>query len=573
LAPHPTFCGQNPLDTQNPSSYTSTVKKQCLINKANLAICLSALALFGLCPKMYAAPFAYVPNSSSNNVSIIDTGTNKVVTTVLAGTTPYGVATVVSPTETFALITNVGSNNVSVIRTFEDLTSDTVVFQKLLDVPVGRGPHGIAADPARTFAYVTNSTDGTVSKIDLSNYNVAATITVGSNPLGIVVTPDGTSIYVVNNSSGTVSVIRAADNTIIVTVPVGISPFGIAVNPAGTFVYVANSGDNSVSIIKTADNSVITHYDIHFATPTGVAVNPAGTLAYITNTGSASVSLFDTATNTVSSPNIIVGVNPFGVSLNTLGTFTYVVNSSGSTISVIDNSTNTEKLPRITVGALPRALGSFIAPFGSVPTVTSTTPANAATDVSLGTTIQATFSDDMKASTINSSTFLVSGGATGTVTYNSATKTATFTPSLNALIKNTTYTATLTTGITNLAGTALSTNFSWSFTTSGEDNANCFIATAVYGSYDDVHVQILRRFRDQHLLPHVWGATLVDIYYRYSPSIADFIRAHNFLRKPVLWTLTPVVYFVHYPSHLAWIVGLGLIITIVARKQWLRLRK
>jgi YVTN family beta-propeller protein len=377
---------------------------------------------------------------------------------------------------------------------------------------------------------------------------------------------------VVNNSSGTVSVISTADNTKIVTVPVGINPVGIAVNPAGTFVYVANSGDNSISIIKTADNSVVPKKDFHFVTPTEIAFNPSGTLAYITNLGSNSVSLFDTAANIVSSPNILVGVNPFGVSPSIDGKLTYVVNSSDCTVSVIDNATNTEKLPRINTGALPRALGSFIAPFGqTVPTVTSTTPANGASDVSLGSTIQATFSDDMNSSTINASTFLMSGGVTGTVTYNSANRTATFTP-LNPLVKDTTYAATLTTGVTNLTGNALSSNFTWSFTVSNGEG-NCFIATAVYGSYDDVHVQILRRFRDRHLLPHAWGAAFVDVYYRYSPSIAGLIREHNSLRTPALWILTPVVYFVQYPSHLAWILGLGLMIIIGARKQWLRLRK
>jgi len=30
--PHPIFCGQTPLDTQNPSSYNHTMRKQCLIN-------------------------------------------------------------------------------------------------------------------------------------------------------------------------------------------------------------------------------------------------------------------------------------------------------------------------------------------------------------------------------------------------------------------------------------------------------------------------------------------------------------------------------------------------------------
>ena len=38
--PHLTFCGQNPLDTQNPSSYTHTVKKLCLISLFALSLLL-----------------------------------------------------------------------------------------------------------------------------------------------------------------------------------------------------------------------------------------------------------------------------------------------------------------------------------------------------------------------------------------------------------------------------------------------------------------------------------------------------------------------------------------------------
>ena len=39
-----------------------------------------------------AAPFAYVTNSGSNNVSVIDTATNTVVATVPVGENPWGVA-------------------------------------------------------------------------------------------------------------------------------------------------------------------------------------------------------------------------------------------------------------------------------------------------------------------------------------------------------------------------------------------------------------------------------------------------------------------------------------------------
>lgn len=538
-------------------------------NKGNKVICLSVFMLFGLgsYSVINAAPLAYIPNSGDNNISVIDTATTppSVMATVLAGTDPRGVATVVKTSETFTFITNFGSDNVSVIRTYSDTTTNNVVFEKVRDVRVGSKPYGIAVDPAGTFAYVTNFGDATVSKIDLGTYTVTATISVGSNPIGIVVSPDGSKIYAVN-SSGTVSVISAADNTNIITVAVGSNPFGVAVNPAGTFVYVANSGGNSISIIKTADNSVTTKSDFHLATPSGVAVNPAGTLVYITNFTSGTVSLFDANSNTISNPNIGVGINPVGVSLSMDGMFTYVVSSFDGTVSVIDNTTNTEKLPRISVGATPYALGSFIARFGNtVPTVTSTIPANAATDVSRSTTIQATFSDIMDATTINGSTFLVSGGVTGTVTYNSAGKMATF-KTLSDLSKNTTYTVTLTTGIRNATGNALASNFTWSFTTSEKSDGSCFIATAVYGSYDDIHVRILRTFRDQYLLPNAGGAAIVAAYYQYSPPIAAFIGEHDSLRTPIKWLLMPVVYFVQYPSHLALMLGLGLIIIVVRKK-------
>jgi YVTN family beta-propeller protein len=538
--------------------------------KGNLILCLVALLLFGLgsYSTICAAPFAYIPNSGSNNVSVIDVVTTppSVVATVLSGTNPRGVASVVKTSETFTYITNFGSDNVSVIRTFRDALTDKVAFEKVRDIRVGRNPYGIAVDPAGTFAYVTNFFDGTVSKIDLGANTVAATIHVGSNPMGIVVSPDGAKVYAVNNSSGTVSVISVADNTSIITVAVGVNPFGAAVNPAGTFVYVTNSGGNSLSIIKTADNSVTTKLDFHLGTPSGVAVNPAGTLVYITNFSSSTLSFFDTNSNTFSSSNIGVGTNPIGVSPSLDGEFIYVASSVDGTITVIDNVTNTEKPPRIKVGTAPYALGSFVAPFGTtVPTVTSTQPANAATDVSLGTTIEARFSEIMDATTINTSTFFVSGSVTGTVTYDSGTKTAQFKP-LKNLEKNITYTVTLTTGIRNSLGNALASNYSWNFTTSEDSGGSCFIATAVYGSYDDAHVRILRTFRDRHLLPNAWGAAVVAVYYRYSPPVAAFIREHNSLKTPIRWLLAPAVYFVQYPSHLALMFGLGLSV-IVGRKK------
>jgi YVTN family beta-propeller protein len=532
----------------------------------NLVFWLNVLMLLGLgfFSTMHAAPFVYIPNSGGNTVSVIDAATNGVVKTITVGIGPRGVAMAVTSSETLIYVTNFGSDTVSVIRTYRDALSN-VVFEKVRDINVGKNPHGIAVDPAGTYAYVTNSGDSTVSRIDLGSYAVLTVIPVGSNPIGIVVSPDGTKVYAANNSSGTVSVISTADTTDIATVLVGSNPFGVAVNPSGTFVYVANAGDNSLSIIKTADNSVTTKWDLHFSIPRGVAVNPAGTVVYVTNFNSASVSLFDAGSTTVNNPNIIVGTNPLGVSLSSDGMFTYVANSGQGTVSVVNNTTNTVS-GNVPAGTSPYALGSFTAPVGTTtPTVTTTTPANNATEISTDATIWATFSDTMDAATITTSTFLLSGGVTGTVTYDNVTKTATFRPSAS-LAKKTTYTATLTTGIRNITGNALASNYSWSFTTSEKGGDSCFIATAVYGSYDDVHVRVLRSFRDEYLLSNPAGEAMVNAYYRYSPPIATFIKEHDSLRTPVKWALAPVVYAIQYPLQLAFMLGFGLIVIIGKRR-------
>ena len=100
------------------------------------------------------------------------------------------------------------------------------------------------------------------------------------------------------------------------------------------------------------------------------------------------------------------------------------------------------------------------------PKVSSVTPANLATKVAPTANVTATFSEAMKASTINKRTFkLVKKGTTtpvkATVSY-SGTK-AILNPSKN-LARGATYKATVTTGARDLAGNTLVRSKVWSFT-------------------------------------------------------------------------------------------------------------
>ena len=115
-----------------------------------------------------------------------------------------------------------------------------------------------------------------------------------------------------------------------------------------------------------------------------------------------------------------------------------------------------------------------------LPTVTGVTPLNGATNVAANTTLTATFSEDMDPATITVTTFTLNG-VTGAVTYDPATRTATLTPS-GILAGNTTYAAAITTAVKDLAGNALTSNYTWSFTTTALSQFNVTAQAAGTGA-------------------------------------------------------------------------------------------
>ena len=208
-----------------------------------------------------------------------------------------------------------------------------------------------------------------------------------------------------------------------------------------------------------------------FIAPTVVSTNPAN--------GATAVPITQVITATFN--NVM---NP--TTLNTV-TFTVAgpsgtplpgtVTASGTTATFTPASNlapSTRFTATITTGAKDPAGNALASNFvwtfttASIPTVTSTSPANGATGVPTNTKISATFSEAMNAATITPLTFTVTGPGTtpvaGTVTYFGGSNTATFTPAANLAV-NTLFTATITTGAKSVPGNALAANFVWSFTT------------------------------------------------------------------------------------------------------------
>jgi Big-like domain-containing protein len=107
------------------------------------------------------------------------------------------------------------------------------------------------------------------------------------------------------------------------------------------------------------------------------------------------------------------------------------------------------------------------APDVTPPRVIATSPLSGSSCVDIDTTVTATFDEEIKPSTVNSSTFILKDAAenpVASVISSPAANSLRLVPS-TSLLPSTTYSATLAAGIQDLAGNATPTTVKWSFTT------------------------------------------------------------------------------------------------------------
>ena len=131
-----------------------------------------------------------------------------------------------------------------------------------------------------------------------------------------------------------------------------------------------------------------------------------------------------------------------------------------------------------------------VTPDTIAPTVTARTPADGAAGLHVGTPATVTFSESMRASTIDATTFTLRDGGQdvpATVTYDAASNTATLRPQ-TALRYGATHQVTVeggAGGVTDLAGNPLAADATWSFTTEASPPQVLVVSSAAnpFGTY------------------------------------------------------------------------------------------
>lgn len=322
-----------------------------------------------------ATPFAYIPNSGDNTVSVIDTATRTVVATIPVGGFPIGVA--VDPAGHRAYVTNPNTDSVSAI----DTTTNTVIAQN----PVSRFPEGITIRPDGSRVWVaTVGYPSAVVEIDTATHAVVRRTPVGLAAEGVTLNPAGTLLYVANQNDSTVQVLDAANGATHALIPVPEHPLFIAVSPDNQTVLVSSAARGSVTVINAATSQVVREIVLG-KEAIELVYAPDGSRVYVvasSGTANSTIEEFDgrTLAHLASFP---IESSPHGIDITPDGKQLYVACAAYNHVIVFDTATRAQ-VATINVGLHPFVIGRFI---GGAPLLQQQAPTPAAVPIRTSTDV------------------------------------------------------------------------------------------------------------------------------------------------------------------------------------------
>ncbi|OYU93501.1 MAG: hypothetical protein CFE45_20795 [Burkholderiales bacterium PBB5] len=307
----------------------------------------AAVALCGLaCAGMaLAAPFAYITNQGSHDVSVIDLASLQTVATVPVGRSPAGVVAAGATGRVY--VSNPDSRSISVI--------DMARQQVVATLPAGQGPVGIAASADGLSLFVADWFANQLLSYDLRQPAQPPTATaVGQAPAGVAAAGNGLA-WVAERDDNRVALVDTRAQQVLARVAVGDHPFALLLDAPSQRLYVMNVNSNDVSVIDSRSHQLLATVKVGRA-PYGAALADGGRLLYVTNQHADSVSVIDT--RTLQLRQTLEGFGyPEGIAAQ--GNRVYVVNWMDETLSVLDAASG-RALAQIPTGRNPRGFGAFI---------------------------------------------------------------------------------------------------------------------------------------------------------------------------------------------------------------------
>ncbi|MFJ7497618.1 hypothetical protein ACIQZB_42240 [Streptomyces sp. NPDC097727] len=220
------------------------------------------------------------------------------------GKSPTGVG--LSPDGGFLYVANGSSNNVSLIDTRTNRVASTI--------PVGESRVNVAFSPDGGSAYVANSGSGSLSVINTRTRRVDPDLPAGRSPVGVAITPDGTSACVADEVAAHVLAVETRTGKV-ATVSVGEGACDVAVGPGGRFAYSADLGPGNVSVSDTGSHRVSSTIALGLSGTDPFNLEVTSEAIYVTNQGAGTLKVIDPYSHKVVA-TVILGAGPYGVAVS-----------------------------------------------------------------------------------------------------------------------------------------------------------------------------------------------------------------------------------------------------------------
>lgn len=159
-----------------------------------------------------------------------------------------------SPDGRLAYVVNSTSDSISVVDVRERKVTG--------EFNVGARPVHAAVSPDGRFLYVSCEFEGLVNVVDLAERRVSRTFQAGDEPYGVTVSRDGTRLFVANNLSDSVSILDAASGRLLREIPTGRMPRDVAETGDGKRLVVSNSLSRELSILDPSAGTKLEDRDL-----------------------------------------------------------------------------------------------------------------------------------------------------------------------------------------------------------------------------------------------------------------------------------------------------------------------
>jgi YVTN family beta-propeller protein len=188
---------------------------------------------------------------SSGDVLVVDTVKNEIIKKIItngAGHINF------SPDGKYAYVSNVDRDEISVI--------DTLKQEILTKAKVGDGPNEAIPSVDNKYLYTANFNEGSMTVVETGTWQTKLTKKIDEGTHGIISSPDGKYLWLTNRGSNTITILNTSDYQVVKELEIKGHANHISINPTGDFVYITDVRDNQVVVFDANKFTKISEFSV-----------------------------------------------------------------------------------------------------------------------------------------------------------------------------------------------------------------------------------------------------------------------------------------------------------------------